>query len=149
MCVRFLHLNIISENWQRLARFYQDVFDCVPASPRREWSGAWYSEGTGVRNASVQGIHLRFPGDGDAGPTLEIFQYEQMKEKLPPQANRKGFAHIAFLVEDVAKVRNKILAHGGSEIGNVTQTQVAGEGNLTFVYMADPEGNIVEILRWG
>jgi len=149
MITKFLHLNIISQNWELLAQFYQDALQCVPISPRREWSGDWYSRATGVKNASVQGIHLRLPGYGEDGPTLEIFQYNQMEEKRPTAANRSGFAHIAFLVDDVVKVRHAILQHGGRDVGKLTHTGISGEGKLTFIYMADPEGNIIEILHWG
>jgi predicted enzyme related to lactoylglutathione lyase len=63
-------------------------------------------------------------------------------------ANRKGFSHIAFFVEDVAATRERVLKYGGRDIGEITQTEAPGVGKLTFIYMADPEGNILEIQHW-
>ena len=75
MPTRYVHTNIISEDWQALARFYQEVFDCRPVPPKRDLSGDWLTRGTAVPDATFQGMHLRLPGYGDNGPTLEIYQY--------------------------------------------------------------------------
>ncbi len=148
MSIRYTHTNIVSENWQKLVTFYQDVFNCIPVPPERNLSGNWLDEATGVHKASLQGMHLRLPGHGDNGPTLEIYQFETMAESPTTAANRKGFAHIAFHVDDVAKIRQKVLDNGGADLGKITEKVVEGVGKLTFIYMTDPEGNIVEIQNW-
>ncbi len=146
--MKYAHTNIIADDWQHLVRFYQEVFECVPVPPRRQQSGAWLERGTGLLNASLQGMHLRLPGYGDAGPTLEIFQYDRMEPNPTPTANRRGLGHLAFVVDDVAEVRKSVLALGGRDIGQIAETEVDGVGRLTFTYMADPEGNILEIQKW-
>ena len=145
LATRYVHTNIISEDWQKLARFYQVVFGCVPLSPARDESGPWLERGTGVREAHLRGIHLRLPGHGDEGPTLEIFSYDEMAQKLPAAANRKGLSHLAFHVDDVHVVRQQVLAHGGADLGQIATAEIAGVGALVFVYMTDPEGNVIEI----
>ena len=72
---RYVHTNLIARDWRSLARFYQDVFGCVPVPPERDLSGPEMEAGTGIAGAHLHGIHLRLPGHGDAGPTLEIFSY--------------------------------------------------------------------------
>jgi len=144
--VKYKHTNIVARDWRRLARFYQDVFCCVPVPPERDFAGEWIDRGTGVKNAHIAGAHLRLPGYGDGGPTLEIFQYERNKPKPPAAANREGIAHLAFEVEDVEHTAAEILKHGGNNIGEIASSEVAGVGLLTFVYLADPAGNIVELL---
>jgi len=146
--MKYAHTNIIADDWSALAQFYQEVFECRPVPPRRQQSGAWLDRGTGVEKASIQGMHLRLPGGGDSGPTLEIYQYAHMEPKPSPAPNRKGLGHLAFVVDDVAEVRRRVLAHGGSDIGQIAETHVEGVGTLTFVYMADPEGNLLEIQNW-
>lgn len=145
MSTRYIHTNIVSHNWKRIARFYLEVFECVPVPPERNLAGRWLEQGTGVENAALCGMHLRLPGFGANGPTLEIFQYGEVKENHPPAANRKGFSHIAFHVDDVKEIYEKVLAHGGSALGEMTVKEIEGVGTLTFVYMTDPDGNIVEI----
>ena len=146
--MKYKHTNIIAKDWQALARFYEEVFGCIRVPPERHLEGEWLARGTGVPGARFSGVHLRLPGCGDAGPTLEIYQYSRNEPKAVPAANREGFSHIAFEVEDVAGVLAQILAHGGKSIGTVVSQDLEGIGRLTFVYAADPEGNILELQSW-
>lgn len=148
MRASYRHTSIVASEWQALARFYEDVFGCEPVPPRRDLSGAWLDRGTGVPDAHLTGVHLRLPGHGDGGPTLEIFGYARSEPRPVVAANREGIAHIAFEVDDVAAATRLVLEHGGSRVGDVTSAEVQGAGVLTFVYVADPEGNIVELQAW-
>jgi predicted enzyme related to lactoylglutathione lyase len=145
---KFVHTNLVAKDWKRLARFYERVFGCTPVPPERNLSGRWLDDAVGIPNARIQGIHLRLPGYGDEGPTLEVFQYDQEEEGLTAAANRPGFGHIAFAVDDVEVTRQAVLAAGGGELGQVVSVEVAGAGTITFAYLTDPEGNIVEVQRW-
>ena len=148
MATKYAHTNLIAQDRQRLSSFYQAVFGCVPVPPERDLSGAWLDGATGIRGAHISGLHLRLPGWGDDGPTLEIFQYDTMPEHPPVTPNTPGFSHIAFAVDDVAAVVQAVFDQGGSAVGELTQREVPGVGRLTFQYVADPEGNIVEIQNW-
>jgi predicted enzyme related to lactoylglutathione lyase len=145
---RYKHTNIVARDWQGLAQFYEDVFGCVRVPPKRDLSGTWLEKGTGVKGAELSGVHLRLPGCGDDAPTLEVYQYAENEPKLPPAANREGLAHIAFQVDDVEESMAEVLANGGSKVGDIASSQIAGVGILTFVYLADPEGNIIELQAW-
>jgi len=149
MNIHFKHAGITARDWKRLAAFYEEVFGCVRVPPERHLSGAWLEKGTGVPNASFSGAHLRLPGYGDSGPTIEIFQYAWTEPKSLPCANREGYTHLAFEVDDVRMALNEVLAHGGSFVGEPTTAEIPGAGRLTFVYAADPEGNIIELQSWG
>jgi catechol 2,3-dioxygenase-like lactoylglutathione lyase family enzyme len=144
---RFAHVNIVAKDWQALARFYQGVLGCVPVPPERDLSGDWLERATAVPGARIRGVHLRLPGYGD-GPTLEIFQYQEHKDRPPAAVNRPGFAHIAFAVDDVEAARQAVLAAGGGQVGEVVSLEVPGAGTVTFAYLTDPEGNILELQRW-
>jgi len=148
MKAKYKHTNIIAREWQALAKFYQDVFGCVFVPPARDLSGDWLSKGTGVSKARFAGIHLRLPGHGDDGPTLEIYQYSRSESRPQTAANREGIMHLAFEVADVEKATAGVLQSGGSKVGEVVTAEVAGVGLLTFVYVADPEGNIIELQSW-
>jgi predicted enzyme related to lactoylglutathione lyase len=145
---RFVHTNLVARDWKRLARFYEQVFGCTPVPPERDLSGQWLDEATGLSSAHIRGIHLRLPGYGDTGPTLEIFQYTPEMNPSTPAANRPGFGHIAFAVEDVEATRQAVLAASGGELGKVVSVEVASAGTITFAYLTDPEGNIIEVQRW-
>ena len=88
------------------------------------------------------------PGYEDNLPTLEIFQYDNNENAQATMANRKGFGHIAFRVDDVPKMLDRMLQNGGSRVGELVETEVANVGKLTFVYAKDIDGNIVELQQW-
>ena len=148
MNVRYVHTNLIAEDWRALARFYETVFDCLPVPPERNLAGQWLEQGTGVPDAALQGIHLRLPGYGEKGPTLEIFQYNHHAERYRTAINRPGFGHIAFQVDDMPRARKAVLDGGGADYGKQVSLQVPGAGTVTFIYMTDPEGNILELQQW-
>ena len=144
----YVHTNLIARDWKRLVRFYSDVFGCEPRAPERDMSGAWLDNVTSLWNAHLSGVHLRLPGYGENGPTLEIFSYDELVERGMPVANQCGFAHIAFAVDDVDQALQAVIAAGGGAVGRVATTEVDGVGLLRVVYSRDPEGNIVELQKW-
>lgn len=145
---RFTHTNIVAGDWRKLAGFYEKVFGCTPVPPERNLSGKWIEEATGVSAAHIKGMHLRLPGYGNEGPTLEIFQYNHEEKRDATAVNRPGFTHIAFSVEDVAAALEAVKAAGGGAIGEIVSLPIQGAGTVTIVYATDPEGNIVELQTW-
>jgi predicted enzyme related to lactoylglutathione lyase len=145
---RFVHVNIVARDWKRLARFYQRVFGCTLVPPERDLAGQWLDDATGIPSAQIRGVHLRLPDYGDEGPTLEIFQYEPTVKGPEPVPNRPGLAHIAFAVEDVELIRNAVVEAGGGAIGDLVAVEIPGTGRIEFVYVTDPEGNILELQHW-
>lgn len=41
-----------------------------------------------------------------------------------------------------------MLTAGGGEVGEVVSLDVPDAGRVEFVYLTDPEGNILELQRW-
>jgi len=147
--VRYVHTNLIARDWRRLATFYEAVFGCRRLTPERDISDDWLARGTGLPNARLRGAHLRLPGYDDDGPTVEIFEYErQTAAPSPAKIDQPGYGHIAFEVDDIERMRRRVIDEGGSEVGEVVSATIEGAGTITFVYVADPEGNIVELQRW-
>jgi predicted enzyme related to lactoylglutathione lyase len=142
---RYVHTNLIAADWRKLARFYQDVFGCVPVPPERDLSGAAMEAGTGIPRAYLRGMHLRLPGYGNGGPTLEIFEYSENAPDTPRLVNRPGFAHIAFAVDSVVDARTQVLARGGTAVGDVVTVTISAAARVTWCYVRDPEGNILEL----
>ncbi|MGD0005691.1 MAG: VOC family protein [Anaerolineaceae bacterium] len=152
MSARYTHTNLIAHDWRRLAAFYQEVFGCTPLPPERDLQGAWLESATGIPGAHLRGVHLRLPGHGEHGPTLEIFQYDEIlcrgDHGSAPAANRAGLGHLAFAVDDVPAACQAVLAAGGGLLGEIVSVEVAGAGWITFAYATDPEGNLIELQRW-
>ncbi len=145
---RYVHTNLIARDWEALARFYEEVLGCVRVPPVRDYEGPALEAGTAVPGARLTGAHLRLPGQGDDGPTLEIYQYGAWKDRSPTAVNRLGYGHIAFAVPSVERARTEVLAHGGSAVGEVVTLTTATGAKVTWTYLTDPEGNIIELQSW-
>ena len=122
--VRYVHTNLVARDWRRLADFYIRLFGCELVPPERDFSGPELEAGTAVPGASLAGAHLRLPGFDESGPTL------------------------AFQVDSVRDARAEVLHAGGTPIGEVVVLTTATGGRVTWCYVADPEGNILELQSW-
>jgi catechol 2,3-dioxygenase-like lactoylglutathione lyase family enzyme len=148
--MRYVHTNIVARDWARLAAFYQQVFGCEPVGPTRDLAGGWLDDATGIPRVRIRGRHLRLPGHGASGPTLEIFSYEPETPGAPAELpNRPGFGHLAFAVDDVDAACDAVVRAGGTLVGRPASGEVDGAGALRFAYVRDPEGNVIELQRWG
>lgn len=148
MSPRYVHTNLVARDWRKLAAFYVHVFGCTRVEPERDLSGEWLERGTRVPGAHLRGQHLRLPGHGEGGPSLEIFEYDSLEEQALPVANRVGFGHIAFSVDDVKAALDQVIGAGGSAYGEIVTRHIEGVGELTFTYVRDPEGNLIELQTW-
>ena len=151
MAIRYAHTNVVAKDWRALAEFYIQVLDCEPVPPERDYRGEVIGKIAGLppdESMRLSGIHLRLPGHGPGGPTLEIFEYHPAGEQFEIRSDTAGFSHIAFGVDDVAVITEKFLAHGGRELGERVEMDVDGAGRIELHYLADPEGNIVELQKW-
>jgi predicted enzyme related to lactoylglutathione lyase len=92
-------------------------------------------------------MHIRLPGGGAHGPTLEIFEYSEHAADVPHVINRPGFAHIAFAVDSVPDAREQVISNGGSPVGDVVTVTISATARVTWCYVRDPEGNIIELQR--
>ncbi|MEW6265177.1 MAG: VOC family protein [Thermodesulfobacteriota bacterium] len=145
---RYVHTNLVARDWRKLAHFYREVFGCTPVPPERDFHGGPLEALTNIPGARLRGMHLRLPGHGDRGPTLEIFEYAPGRKKAAPALNRQGYGHIAFAVADVASAREAVLEAGGRALGRIITLALGDEATITVCYMTDPEGNIVELQTW-
>jgi len=145
---RFAHVNLIARDWRALAGFYVSVMGCAVVLPERDLRGDWLDAATGIRGAHLQGVHLRLPGHGPDGPTLEIFSYDSTAGGEARVPDQPGLGHIAFQVPDVRAAWTAVQASGGAAVGEVLQVTIPGAGSLEWAYVRDPEGNLVELQRW-
>ncbi|MEL7500374.1 MAG: VOC family protein [Planctomycetota bacterium] len=146
--MKYAHTNIVCRDWKRLSEFYMNTFRCEVVPPVRRQSGDWLASGTGVKNASLKGVHLLLPGHGKDGPTLEIYQYDDLVDQAETVPNMRGLGHLAFEVDNVQATLAELLQNGGTRFGNVTTRHLESIGELTFVYCRDPEGNLIELQSW-
>lgn len=119
MQAKYVHTNLIAEDWKKLAKFYTDVFGCTLVLPERDYQSDELDAGTGLKGTHLTGAHFQLPGYDDNGPTLEIYNYDQLEAHSKPAVNRPGFGHIAFEVNNVKEARGIVEANGGGVIGEI------------------------------
>jgi catechol 2,3-dioxygenase-like lactoylglutathione lyase family enzyme len=146
--VRYGHTNLIARDWRSLAEWYERLFGCTPVPPERDYAGPDLERGTAVTNAALKGVHLRLPGHGENGPTLEIYTFASTEGEAGRAIDEPGWGHLAFAVEDVERARRRVLDEGGSAIGEIVTLTTADGRRVTWCYVADPEGNAVELQSW-
>ena len=147
--MRYGHTNIAAKDWKKVVDFYINVFNCTPKLPERNLKGEWLDKATGLKNARQFGMHLNLPGyEGLTAPTLEIFSYDELVETNSMMANHRGFTHIAFEVDNVEDILQKVLENGGSTLGEIIENKIEGVGIINFTYCRDCEDNIIEIQSW-
>jgi catechol 2,3-dioxygenase-like lactoylglutathione lyase family enzyme len=152
MKTRIAHVSITAGNLDRLKEFYMNALGFEVARPERDFSGDWLERGTGVTGAEFRRIHLRLPGADPDGTHLELIEYsETVNGGAPPAANLSGLRHIAIEAGspgELRKLHDLVLENGGGELGEIAEQEIDGLGTVTFVYLTDPEGNIIELLNW-
>ncbi|HKY79563.1 MAG TPA: VOC family protein [Anaerolineales bacterium] len=148
MKAKYKHTNLIAEDWRALAQFYTEVFGCSLVPPERDFRGAELDAGTGLKDIHLTGAHLLLPGFGDSGPTIEIFNYNQLEPRPKTAVNRPGFGHIAFEVDNVQVAQQEIEAHGGHKVGEIVTLTTKTGSKVTWCYVTDPESNVIELQAW-
>lgn len=145
---RFGHVNVTTSDWRRLAAFYRDLFGCDIVPPERDYRGSDLEAATRVAGAHLTGAHLRLPGHGDTGPTIEIYQYDTVEPSRAPRVDRSGWGHIAFQVPDVLAALDEVVAGGGDRFGEVVTLTTSSGSRVTWCYAVDPDGNLFELQAW-
>ena len=56
---KYIHTNLISENWRSLAEFYRKVLGCEIVGPERDLKGREVDAGTNIKGVQLKGVHLK------------------------------------------------------------------------------------------
>jgi len=112
----------------------------------------WYGEAFNMTTAKpfvVEPLNLRgiFMTNAD-GFAIELLERSGstpglQPESVPEALLTRGFSHLCFRVAEVEPVHTKLLAMGAKEIMSVRPSPESG---VTMSYVADPEGNLIEII---
>ena len=59
-----------------------------------------------------------------------------------------SFGHVAFTVPSVSDARREVMERGGLQVGEIVTLALSTGANVTWCYVRDPEGNLVELQSW-
>lgn len=141
--VRFDQVKFLARDPEALASFYEEALDCVTVVPLQELEDDAVARVTGVPDADIQLTVLRLPGRGEHGPVLEL--YSVSGDRPSDWHYQPGQGQIAFEVEDLETAMGRVGGAGGNKLGDLVEWEAPSGARARFVYMQDPEGNIIDL----
>jgi catechol 2,3-dioxygenase-like lactoylglutathione lyase family enzyme len=105
------------------------------------YSGEWIDRIIGLEDVAVEVVMARAPDGIDIFEVVRFRSPAAGAEEPAPAANRPGLRHIAFTVDDVRAVVNRIRDAGWDTVGEIVDYQ----NTYLLCYVRGPEGLIVEL----
>jgi catechol 2,3-dioxygenase-like lactoylglutathione lyase family enzyme len=134
----FVHIGLVVENLDETVRFLSLLgFDCGEPGV---FSGAWIDRIIGLDNATVEVVMARGPDGTDVFEIVRFLSPFAAAQEPAPAANRPGLRHVAFTVDDVRGVVDRVRDAGWETIGEI----VDYENTFLLCYVRGPEGLIFE-----
>lgn len=112
--LRFIHVNIITQDWEELCEFYRGAFGCTDTGNLKDHQGGYKSKVIGIEDVHVVGRHILLPGFYATYPTLEMFSYSVPGLDRPAEEDELGLSGIGFLSENPAADSDTVCACGGT-----------------------------------
>jgi catechol 2,3-dioxygenase-like lactoylglutathione lyase family enzyme len=135
----FVHVGLVVEDLDETVRFLALLgFDCDEPAV---YSGEWIERIIGLENVRVEVVMARAPGGDDIFEVVRFHSPSTGAQEPAPAANRPGLRHVAFTVDDVRDVVDRVRDAGWETIGEI----VDYENIYLLCYVRGPEGLIVEL----
>jgi catechol 2,3-dioxygenase-like lactoylglutathione lyase family enzyme len=135
----FVHIGLVVEDLDETVRFLSLLgFDCGKPGV---FSGEWIDRIIGLENATVEVVMARVPDGGDMFEVVRFHSPFAAAQELAPAASRPGLRHVAFTVDDVRGVVDRVREAGWDTVGEI----VDYENTFLLCYVRGPEGLIVEL----
>ncbi len=104
----------------------------------------WYVDNLGMKvmREGPAPINCRFLADGAGNMMLEL--YHNPPDAVPNYAAMDPLLlHVAFMVDDVTAIRQKVVAAGATPVGEITTTPAGDQ----FAMLRDPWGLAIQFLH--
>jgi catechol 2,3-dioxygenase-like lactoylglutathione lyase family enzyme len=104
----------------------------------------WYVDNLGMKvmREGPAPINCRFLADGAGNMMLEL--YHNPPDAVPNYASMNPLLlHVAFMVDDVAAIRQKVIAAGATPVDDITTTPAGDQ----LAMLRDPWGLAIQFLR--
>jgi catechol 2,3-dioxygenase-like lactoylglutathione lyase family enzyme len=135
---RIDHFSLTVGDLERSTAFYERFG--YEAHKRYISTGPDVDAGTDTRDAELEIGWLRHPL---GGPLLELIRYRGEPAERSTHNSRVGAAHLCLCVDDVLGAHRDLSADGVAFLSDPHQD----EFGVRWVYMRDPDGNVVELAQ--
>jgi catechol 2,3-dioxygenase-like lactoylglutathione lyase family enzyme len=137
------HTGITVANLERSLAFWRDVLG-FEFSHRTHHTGDLANEVTGVPGAELTLAVLKAPGH-----KIELLEYHAPSDR--GRANLRpcdvGSVHVAFTVDNLDAVLEKIAASGWKAAGSPQTLPSGPNAGKRVVYVRDPDGTTIEFMQ--
>ncbi len=135
----FVHVGLVVEDLDEMIRFLTLLgLDCGQPGV---FSGEWIGRIIGLEDVTVEIVMARGPDGSDLFEVVRFHSPSAGSEEPAPAANRPGLRHVAFRVDDVRAVVDRVREAGWETVGEI----VDYENIFRLCYVRGPEGLIVEL----
>lgn len=135
----FVHVGVVVDDLEAATDFFLDLG--LEREGAATVQGDWVDNIVGLKDVHADVVVVRAP-DGSGG--LELTRFHPPADDQGHQAspaNRLGLRHIAFAVDDLNAIVDRLRAKGVDTVGKVQDY----EDVYRLCYLRGPEGIIVEL----
>lgn len=134
-----VHVGLVVEDREETVRFLELLgLECGRPATH---GGEWIDRIIGLEDSKVEVVMARLPGGSDVFEVVRFVSPTAGAQEPEPQPNHPGLRHIAFTVDDVRAVVDRVREAGWDTVGEI----VDYEGMFLLCYVRGPEGLIVEL----
>jgi catechol 2,3-dioxygenase-like lactoylglutathione lyase family enzyme len=136
------HVGLTVSDIGRSLRFWGDGLGMREVMKQQK-RGGYLEAIVGEPGADVAMVHLEFPG---GGPRIELFEYRAPRGgHVTGRPADVGFAHVCVRCEDVDRLLERLVRHGGTPFGDPVSVDTGANRGGRCVYLRDPDGHVVEL----
>jgi len=138
------HTGITVSNLERSLGFWRDVLG-FELSHRAHQKGEMAEQITGVRGAELLLAVLKTPGH-----KIELLEYRapaDRKQQVDLRPCDVGSVHVAFVVDNLDAVLERIAESGWKAAGKPQTLTVGPNAGRRVVYVRDPDGTTIEFMQ--
>jgi len=135
------HTGLVVRDLERSVAFYEALG--LTIWKRETETGAYIDTVVGIPAVKLEWAKLRAP-DGSLVELLQYHSHPDVKlfEKAP--SNRLGCSHLAFTVDNLQDVCERIVQLGGSKVNDPV---IAPHGKVRVAYCHDLDGILMELVE--
>jgi catechol 2,3-dioxygenase-like lactoylglutathione lyase family enzyme len=113
----FVHVGLVVEDLDQTVRFLELLgFDCGAPGVL---SGEWIDRIIGLEDVTIEVVMARAPDGSDVFEVVRFDSPSAGAQEPAPAANRPGLRHIAFKVDDVRGVVDRVREAGWETVGEI------------------------------
>ncbi len=144
---RFFHVNICVRDMERSIQFYQDLGFAKVADFILGGGSPGIGQALGLDVKKLRGIFMRL-GEDPKAPVLDLVQFlDPPPQGQPyPTLNNIGICRIAFIVDDIDKTYQTLLAKGVEIVAPLQRYAGPRATTIGVMCFKDPDGTVLEVM---